>query len=176
MDKKIKISSVESPDLTLYSIRSSDLDRLRIWKNEHREVFFHKEIISYSDQEKWFRDYLSRPNDFMFTIFVREIPIGCMGFRYIDKVIDVYNVILGNTQMGKKSYMSQALQIMCSYARQYYTCEQTARVLITNPAILWYKKNNFNIKTVYNDHYILELDENNFKFKIINEVVEEANL
>jgi RimJ/RimL family protein N-acetyltransferase len=164
MDQRIILSSEEAPGVELKSIGAEDLENLRAWKNEHREFFFFKGIISETDQLKWYEQYLRRPDDFMFVILVEHSPIGCIGFRYTEGKVDIYNVILGAKEMGGRGLMSGALRIMCSYAAELYRGVQGLKVLRHNPAVGWYKQNGFREIAAFEEHLELELDEERFKF------------
>ena len=71
---KIQIISMEK-DMVLSSINRDDLELLRKWKNANRESFFHKEIITKSDQEKWYNKYASSENYYIFMILYENTQI-----------------------------------------------------------------------------------------------------
>jgi hypothetical protein len=81
--------------------------------------------------------------DNMFVVQHDDIAIGCMGFRLIDGKADVYNVILGNPDYGRKGFMSKALALMCSYILSNSIQNIGLKVLRSNPALNWYLKNGF---------------------------------
>ncbi len=150
-------------NITLRTISEKDIEKIRVWKNEHRSSFFFQDIISPENQIRWFRKYLSRGNDFVFIVSYTDKDIGCIAFRELDEVIDIYNVILGDKSFGGKGYMSIANSIMCSYIIDNFKKDITVKVLKTNPAIKWYLKNNF-LEIDDTDNYLLfKLDYDNFK-------------
>jgi RimJ/RimL family protein N-acetyltransferase len=163
MNKTLTIEVKQLPSLYLVTAQKEDIENLRIWKNKNRKFFFYKKVITKDAQKIWFREYLSRPDDYMFIIKLNDFSIGCMGFRLIDHVIDVYNVILGKKKYGKKGYMSIALNTMCNYAFNTYKLPVTVRVLKENPAVKWYQKNGFIIKQSYKDYFYMEADDKCFK-------------
>lgn len=143
-------------------INEDDLSQLRQWKNDHREVFFYKGEISEEQQIKWFREYQERPDDYMFMVLSENIPIGCMAIRLIDKEWDTYNIILGlrlPEYLGK-GLMSEGLREMLRIAVSIYPIPVTAKILRDNPAIEWYKKNGFVVKSEHfdlrpSDYYLM---------------------
>ena len=132
-----------SKDILLRSIRPSDLENLRSWKNENRKSFFFQEVISPIMQNMWFEGYLNRSDDYMFIVQSPQYEIGCMGFRLLSGKADIYNVILGNREAGGQGLMSKALNLMCSYIISLSIHEIGLKVLSSNPAVKWYIKNEF---------------------------------
>lgn len=135
--------STQKDDLLLQTVESSDCENLRQWKNANRFSFFFQKIITPQMQEEWFIEYSKRINDYMFVVQYCGVSIGCMGFRLVDGYADVYNVILGNLEYGRKGLMGKALSIMCSYIFLHHTQNIGLDVLRTNPALNWYLKNGF---------------------------------
>jgi RimJ/RimL family protein N-acetyltransferase len=91
----------------------------------------------------------------MFIVDLNGNAIGCMGIRLLDEAWDIYNVILGLTDYGKKGYMGKAFQTMLTYAQSVRKCSITLQVLKVNPAVAWYKKNGFVAAEEQADHYLL---------------------
>ena len=151
---------LESPDLDvrLYSIQESDCENLRRWKNAHRAAFFYQGIITPDQQLDWFRKYHDRADDFMFIVFAQDHAIGCMGFRMIDGRADIYNVILGEAEYGGKGWMSQAIQLLCSFIYTEFSHLIVAQVITHNPALTWYRKNGFREIATRENYVEIELD------------------
>ena len=162
MNKCFSLSSPEFPEITLCTITKSDLENSRTWKNQHRNSFFFQDIISQVDQVKWFQGYLDRLDDHMFVIVVEGQSIGCLGFRYINGQVDIYNVIRGVPSVATRGFMGKALRMMCSCAWERYPGVQSAKVLRNNPAINWYNRNGFKTVSVYAEYVEVELDLNVF--------------
>ena len=161
MNFNIKITmtgGIES--LILRAANENDLENLRHWKNEQREFFFHKDIITSEEQRAWFVKFQARNHDYMFIVDLNSRAIGCMGIRQLDEAWDIYNVILGLTDYGKKGYMGKAFQTMLAYAQSVRKCPITLQVLKSNPAVSWYKKYGFVAKTEQADHYSLVYQSN----------------
>ena len=102
-------------------------------------------MISQEDQTKWYKLFKSRKNDYMFVIINNNSLVGCMGIRLINDEWDVYNVILGNLKYSKKGIMSIAFFKMIEFALSLKKTKISLKVLKNNPAIIWYKKQNFEI-------------------------------
>ena len=122
--------ATQTLSLTIRSANENDLENLRQWKNEQREFFFYKDIITPEQQRAWFVKFQARNHDYMFIVDLNSKAIGCMGIRMLDEVWDIYNVILGLPDYGKKGYMGQALQAMLIYAQSVSQSPITLQVLI----------------------------------------------
>jgi len=141
----------------------SHIEQLRTWKNENKKSFFFNKDISPDGQLKWFEDYKKRENDYIFIIHYRGISIGCIGFRIIGKLIDIYNVILGEKKYSGNNLVGKAMHILCSYLMDNYDLRITCKVLLSNPARQWYKKNGFIDDTEYENYALMQLNEKSFK-------------
>lgn len=169
MNRRLLVTDPTDPDVTLESITSDDLESLRQWKNANRQSFFFKSILAADDQLRWFSDYLERRDDYMFTVRSGGIAVGCMGFRYIDCKIDVYNVILGLPELGGRGLMSRGLRLLCTYAGQQYSGPISLKVLKVNSALDWYVRNGFQEVAAFDDHLELQRDRSGL---VICQVVE----
>ena len=144
--------------IALKPINLKDIELLRKWKNENRMYFFNKNIISSGEQVKWFEDFLKRENDYMFIIEFDGLNVGCIGFRLIDDVIDIYNVIIGDKRFLSKDIMRSAFALMYNFIINKYKNDITVKVLINNPARKWYEKNNFFIVYEKEDYVFMKLN------------------
>ena len=129
--------------VTLRTISAADLERLRVWKNDHRFAFFHQGTIEPDQQLRWHQGYTERAGDHMYATQSGGEIFGCMGFRLIDGRADIYNVILGRPECGGRGLMSEAIRLMCSLIAGEFTTDIGAEVLLSNPARAWYAKNAF---------------------------------
>jgi ribosomal protein S18 acetylase RimI-like enzyme len=155
----------EKPGPRLRAIEEPDLEALRIWKNRDRSSFFFKGIIEPEQQARWYAGFCARPDDFMFMVEAPRTPapqaFGCMGFRLVGNVVDVYNVIRGVELRGRDTRMGDALVLMCSYAMTFAR-DITLRVLRDNPAVGWYERFFFVRVEEHPDHYFMRLDAGRF--------------
>ena len=120
-----------------------------------------QDIINSNQQLKWYRNFSIRENDFMFVVEFNDKRIGCMGFRLINKTIDIYNVILGEKKYRQQKVMSNALQLMISYINEKFKFDIFAKVLIKNPALNWYLKNGFKIIEKKDQYFQIKLVQTN---------------
>lgn len=130
----------------------TDLQNLRLWKNANCEYFFYKGEISAAQQGAWFESYQTRPLDLMFVVLANEKAVGCMGIRLLEGSWDVYNVILGEGEYGKRGIMGAAFQQMLAFAQTLNPSPITLKVLPKNPAVGWYQKQGFFITSESDDY------------------------
>jgi len=145
----IQIVIKADPALILRSAGQGDLACLRQWKNEQKRFFFHQEEISTDQQNKWYESFINRPNDLMLMVEYRHEVFGCMGIRWQDDHWDIYNVILGLQDFGRRGLMGQAFSALLGYATALKSAPVTLQVLRHNPAVNWYKKHGFIITEVH---------------------------
>jgi RimJ/RimL family protein N-acetyltransferase len=163
MNEAFLLVSAALPGISLRTAALPDCDHLRAWKNENRQYFFFRDIISPEGQRQWFAGYLLRPDDWMFMVLEGDRSIGCMGFRARDGEADVYNVILGNSADGGRGLMTGAFRLMCSFAREELGVPVVAQVLKTNPALAWYCKRGFDVVGEEDTHVLIRLSEERFE-------------
>lgn len=152
---------IDKDKISIKPINKSHLSKLRLWKNQNKNNFFHKDLITQEDQTKWYKLFKSRKNDYMFVITNNNSLVGCMGIRLINDEWDVYNVILGNLKYSKKGIMSIAFLKMIEYALSLKKTKISLKVLKNNPAIIWYKKQNFEIINSNENFHIMIYKNNN---------------
>jgi hypothetical protein len=169
-DKNLILSLAEHADLRLRSIGREDIENLRIWKNRHQGSFFLNRDILPGEQEKWFAAFENRGDDFMFVVEQEETSegdwrsIGCLGFRKLtdEACVDAYNIMRGEKGAHPASFtMSDAFRAMLAFAAsKYEDLPIRCKVLCNNPAVEWYKKNDFSIiENVNDEYYLMELDK-----------------
>lgn len=145
-DPPAALRPAESPD---------DAELLRVWKNADRSAFFDRSEITVAQQAEWFAGLARRDDDFMFIVDVSGQPVGCMGYRRLDAVIDVYNVICGRREYRRRGLMSRALRAMLGSAEKAYRLPVTARVLRSNPAAAFYTSNGFIVAEEEGDQFLM---------------------
>ena len=86
------------------------------------------------------------------------MPIGCIGFRVVASVADIYNVILAKPRYQKKGVMSLCLKALCSYLLKSHVRAIIVKVLKTNRvALRFYFKNGFRVAYTRKDYYVMRL-------------------
>jgi len=139
---------------SLRTINEGDIETLRGWKNEHREFFFYKEVITEEQQQVWYKRWSQEVYDHLFIVEVEMRRVGCIGTRLFKDTADVYNVILGDKQFGGRGIMSEALCATVAFSQFLYPgLPVCVRVLQANPAIGWYERNGFTRITA-NDEFV----------------------
>ena len=161
--KKIKIKSSEG-DIVLRIIENEDIEFIRKWRNENREYFFYKKIINPKQQLEWFKGYVNNDSEYIFIVEYEGLKVGCIGYRFLNDNIDVYNVILGNKKSRGKGIMSKALKLICSYVMDNYNKEITLMVLLENKARIFYLKNNFEEVGREEKYILMKLNINKFEY------------
>lgn len=152
-DKSVRLPGQEG--VAIRTITSADLENLRNWKNAHRMFFFHQQEIQPTQQLQWHAGYLQRTDDYMFIVEADGRSIGCMGIRLLANSWDVYNVILGATELTGRGLMGRAFQLMLRFARERRQHPINLKVLKQNPAIGWYQKNGFQIMADGGDYFVM---------------------
>lgn len=78
--------------LKLVPISGNDLDFLRNSRNGMRNNFLNNKLITAESQEKWYRQYLKRDNDYMFILEKDNLRIGAGGIYDIDNIQKVAEI------------------------------------------------------------------------------------
>ena len=141
------------PDLHLRSVTSEDLDLLRHWKNQQKQFFFYQDEISPEQQLKWYEAFSQRPYDLLTMTVYQNKVFGCMGIRLLEDHWDIYNVILGDVDFGKKGLMGRSFKVLINYALDLKLAPINLKVLKDNPAVSWYQKQGFSITEKNSDHF-----------------------
>ena len=170
-DKNLVLALAGHPDLRLRAIGREDIENLRIWKNKHQGSFFLNRDILPAEQEKWFAGFQARAEDFMFVVEQllddRWRSIGCLGFRHLpdEACVDAYNIMRGEKTAPGSFTMSDAFRAMLAFAAgKYEDLPIRCKVLCNNPAVEWYKKNDFSIvERVGDEYYLMELAKDSLK-------------
>ena len=167
-DKNLILSLADHADLRLRAIGREDIENLRIWKNRHKNSFFLNRDILPEEQERWFAAFQDRADDYMFVVEQAAAgdwqSIGCLGFRKLadEASVDAYNIMRGEKGAHAASFtMSDAFRAMLAFAASRYAdLPIRCKVLCNNPAVEWYKKNDFSIiENVNDEYYLMELDK-----------------
>lgn len=175
-DKNLILALADHEDLRLRTIGREDIENLRVWKNKNKGSFFLNRDITLEEQEKWFAAFSERNDDFMFVVeqFAGDEwqSIGCLGFRKLadEGCVDAYNIIRAVKLEPSSFTMSDAFRAMLAFAAlKYEDLPIRCKVLSENPAVEWYKKNDFSIIDRVGDEYVLmELSKDSLKNCNIN--------
>ena len=165
---RYRLSSPQCPDFVLRLIDERDQEKLRTWKNENRQYFFHQDLIAPTQQAAWFSGYLERAHDYMFMVVWEGRDIGCMGIRLLSEGWDVYNVIAGNRGARGRGIMGQAFKLLLKFAYAQKGEVIGLNVMRTNPAVEWYVKNGFSIVGEGDDYFAMRHDSSTLEDAILS--------
>jgi len=105
----------------LRPVRVEDLESLRHWRNESRNLFCDNRVIDPDGQVAWFRAYEHRADD---TFYIIELTggdaIGCIGLSDIDLVAgsaEFGRLIIGDERYRGTGLARDASEALVSYAR-----------------------------------------------------------
>lgn len=147
MGKKIEPIIINAFE-TLVPVADKDLEFLRRGKNSNRASFFHKAVITRSNQRDWFSRYQGDDSEHMFIVCSRSKRVGVLGLRLIcEGKAELYNVMrVGEGASDTRGLMSRALNALLShYTLTHGVADFIAIVVRGNPALKWYQQNNFQI-------------------------------
>lgn len=68
------------------------IENLRILRNTHRHCFIYSDTITKEAQQKWYENYLLKPNDYTFSIFYENKWIGAAS---------IYNITGSSAEFGR---------------------------------------------------------------------------
>jgi len=111
-------------DVRLRAIEREDIDRFVRWFNdpEVRRYLLMYEPMSRAKEERWFESYLSRKDDIILAIEVREgdcwVHIGNVGLHRIDwkNRVATLGIVIGEKEYWGKGYGTEAVRTMLRYA------------------------------------------------------------
>ena len=152
---EIYIVTSKSPELVLRTVDRPDLEYLRQWKNAQKEFFFHQEEITENQQKQWYESFKKSPYDLMLMVEYRQQLFGCMGIRWKESHWDVYNVILGLQEYGKRGFMGAAFAAMLNLAGSIKPAPIGLQVLKNNPAVQWYQKQGFEVMEIHDSFFFM---------------------
>ena len=144
MKPSLIITSPDLPDLSLESVNASHLESLRLWKNAFRHRFFFQEDITPERQATWYAGYLARPDDWIFMIRECGSIVGCVGYRLVDHIADIYNVLREPGLARRSNAHVHAVDLLCNHIAAAHTVPIRGEVLADNPMNRWAAKRGFN--------------------------------
>ena len=142
----MEIKSRELQELCFKEINISDIEEIRLWKNNHSNYFFNSIEISVKEQREWFNKiYLVDKNNFIFIIYYKNEKIGCIGFRISENAWDIYNVMNISSNFKGVGIMHTSLKELIKFIKMKKNLDFKAKVLNSNQNLNWYLKNNFKV-------------------------------
>jgi len=164
------IEPVEKENLRLRLLQEADLPMTLQWRNQDdiRRWFFHSEVISQQQHLGWFKNYITKDNDFIFIF--EEIqygyrPIGQVSIYQVDwgsQRAEFGRLMIGEPDAAGKGYAFRASQMAARIA--FYTMglnEIYLEVLVGNKkAIAIYEKMGFKRSGISEDKQSMSLSVN----------------
>lgn len=146
-------------DIVLKSLEQKNIEDLRILRNkkENRKCFIYQNEITREEQEKWYKNYLKKENDIMFSAFISgvlEKPIGYAALYDIDKnskKCEFGRIIVDKSRISKKGIGYQITKCLCEIGFEKLGLEMIYLEVFSDniPAIKTYLKAGFVEKNRY---------------------------
>lgn len=146
-------------DIVLKSLEQKNIEDLRILRNkkENRKCFIYQNEITREEQEKWYKNYLKKENDIMFSAFINgvlEKPIGYAALYDIDKnskKCEFGRIIVDKSRVSKKGIGYQITKCLCEIGFEKLGLELIYLEVFSDniPAIKTYLKVGFVEKNRY---------------------------
>lgn len=89
----------------LEPLKICEIEKMRKLRNENREWFISKGIITPEQQMEWYNNYLKKDNDFMFSVYYRhtDIWIGAIGlYNILDREAEIGRIIVNSKLVNEK--------------------------------------------------------------------------
>ena len=120
--------SYDGTDLLLRPLEEKDIESLRLLRNrpENRIWFFSSDLITKEGQKAWFHRYLTKENDFMFSVYLPEKPNGFMGAVAIygyesDKdSFEVGRLLLDSANLPRRGMGVELIRCVCELVREVW--------------------------------------------------------
>lgn len=77
--------AVEYERVKLVPLSAEDAEKMRVLRNKNSAKFFSHSEITAEDQQRWFRKYLDTPDDYMFSVYLKETNVWV-------GAVSIYNV------------------------------------------------------------------------------------
>lgn len=115
-------------DLILRPLEEKDNESLRLLRNrpENRIWFFGSDLIPPEGQSAWFARYLTKENDFMFSVFLPEDPetfVGAIAIYDYEPESDSYEVgrlLLDSKNLPKRGMGVELISAVCEVSKKIW--------------------------------------------------------
>jgi Acetyltransferases, including N-acetylases of ribosomal proteins len=148
-------------EVILKSIKGEDLELIRKWRNRDniRKWFLDSSAIKEEHQIKWFYNYLSKENDYMFIIECVKtgIKIGAAALYNIDtekKTAEFGRLMIGEEFARGKGFAVNATKTLCEFGFQQMNLKEIYLSVLSNNtvALSVYEKCGFKSVKLYNEN------------------------
>jgi acetyltransferase, GNAT family len=116
----------EFEDIVLKPLEQRNIEDLRNLRNkeENRKCFIYQKEITKEEQENWYKKYLEKEEDVMFSAFLKEneeYPVGFAALYDIDKnskKCEFGRIIVDKSKVTKKGIGYQITKSLCNIGFQ----------------------------------------------------------
>ena len=139
----------------LKPLELEDIESLRVLRNKdkNRICFLYNEVISEEQQKEWYKRYLEKPEDYMFSIFKEDEACDFLGSAAIYNFNHEYNsaefgrIVLDKTKLKESGLGTLVTSEVCNFAFNEFNLSQVIlEVFEDNVAALKiYKKVGFEV-------------------------------
>lgn len=103
----------------LEPLKLCEIQKMRELRNENREWFISREVITPNQQSEWYNNYLIKENDFMFSVYYKhtDIWVGTIGlYNIIDSEAELGRIIVNSKLANEKGLGLDATICACKIA------------------------------------------------------------
>lgn len=129
--------------IMLLPLEESDIEELRILRNQERQFFSTTGIITQENQKKWYESYLKKKNDIMFKVVKKDAPDCFVGAIAVYDISDdlataeVGRTVIDKNKAPEKGIGMEATKAVCKFAFDVLHVKKiVAEVLKTNERII----------------------------------------
>ena len=120
--------SYDDADLLLRPLEEKDIESLRLLRNrpENRIWFFGSGLITKEEQKAWFERYLTKENDYMFSVYLPEQPnefigaVAIYGYESDTDSFEVGRLLLDSANLPKRGMGTELVGCVCELAREVW--------------------------------------------------------
>lgn len=108
-------------NLMLKPMTAEDSELYRVLRNKYKQWFVYKEDISRDMQKAWYENHLKLKNEYMFSVYDKEMFIGGAGLYSIDYeegTAEFGRIVLDYDRSIHKGYGVMVLEAISSIAQQ----------------------------------------------------------
>ncbi len=122
--------------ITLKPLEATDIEDLRILRNQERIYFTHSNEISEEDQKKWYSSYLEKQDDIMFKVVKTDDPdvfIGAIAVYDIDmkkRTAEVGRTVIDKVKAPEKGIGMDATKAVCLFAFDVLKIEKIVGIVL----------------------------------------------
>lgn len=124
----------------LKPLEKSDIEDLRILRNQEAQFFLNQNEISKEAQKKWYQNYLNKKDDIMFMVAKKEAPndfIGAIAAYDIDwekKECEVGRTVIDKVKAPEKGIGTDATKAVCAFCFEILKMKKIKGVVLKDNA------------------------------------------